>query len=189
MAEASKKARCAKIRWLVIVKHARTCLPRWMENSKLLGKDRSKRLHVEQSELTHWGWVMHICVSDLTLIDSDNGLPPGRRQAIIRTNAAIMLIRPLGTNFSEILIKILIFSFKKMRLKVSSAQWRQCVKYVCKISCCVIIIIILSKMLPLLILRPWGQNKHDYSWQMHSSVFLKIDFDLRFSEPYFHFTI
>ena len=35
-------------------------------------------------ELTHfWGWVTHICVSKLTIIASDNGLSPGRRQAII----------------------------------------------------------------------------------------------------------
>ena len=74
--------------------------------------------------LTHWGRVMHICVSDLTSIVSDNGLSPGRRQAIIRTNAGILLIRPLGTNFSEFLVEILIFSFKKMRLKVSSAKRR-----------------------------------------------------------------
>ena len=68
--------------------------------------------------------MTHICVSDLTSIGSDNGLSPGRRQAIIRTNAAILLIRPLGTNFSEFLVKIVIFSFKKMRLKVSSAKRR-----------------------------------------------------------------
>ena len=74
--------------------------------------------------LTHWGWVTHICVSDLTSIGSDNGLSPGRRHAIIRTNAGILLIRPLGTNFSEFLVEILIFSFKKMRLKVSSPKWR-----------------------------------------------------------------
>ena len=74
--------------------------------------------------LTHWGRVTHICVSDLTNIGSDNGLSPGRRQAIIRTNAGILLKRPLGTNFSEILIAILLFSFKKMRLKVSSAKRR-----------------------------------------------------------------
>ena len=74
--------------------------------------------------LTHWGWVTHICMSDLTSIGSDNGLSPGRRQAIIRTNAGILLIRPLGINFSEILIEIQIYSFKKMRLKVSSAQRR-----------------------------------------------------------------
>ena len=72
--------------------------------------------------LTHWGRVTHICVSKLTIIGSDNGLSPGRRQAIIRTNAGILLIRPFGTNFSEILIEIIIFSFKKMRLKVSSGE-------------------------------------------------------------------
>ena len=33
--------------------------------------------------LTHWGRVAHICVGDLTIIGSDNGLSPGRRQAII----------------------------------------------------------------------------------------------------------
>ena len=49
---------------------------------------------------------MHICVSKLTIIGSDNGLSPERRQAIIRTNAGILLIGPLGANFSEILIKI-----------------------------------------------------------------------------------
>ena len=74
--------------------------------------------------LTHWGRVTHICVSDLTSIGSDNGLSPDRRQAIIRTNAGILLIGPSGTNFNEILIKIHIFSFKKMSLKTSSAKRR-----------------------------------------------------------------
>ena len=60
----------------------------------------------------------------LTIIGSDNGLSPDRRQAIIWTNVEILLIGPLGTNFSEILIKILTFSFKKMRLKVSSVKRR-----------------------------------------------------------------
>ena len=64
--------------------------------------------------LTHWGQVTHICVGNLAIIGSDNGLSPGRRQAIIWTNAGISLIGPLGTNFSEILIEILTFSFKKM---------------------------------------------------------------------------
>ena len=68
--------------------------------------------------------MTHICISDLTIIGSDNGLSPGRRQAIIRTNAGILLIRPSGTNFSEILIEILIFSFKKMPLKISYAKRR-----------------------------------------------------------------
>ena len=74
--------------------------------------------------LTHWGRVTHICVNKLTIIGSDNGLSPDRRQAIIWTNAGILLIGPLGTNFSEILIEILTFSFKKMRLKVLSAKRR-----------------------------------------------------------------
>ena len=77
--------------------------------------------------LTHSGRVTHICVSKLTIIGSDNGLSPDRRQAIIWTNDGLLLIGPLGTNFSEILIEILTLSFKKMRLKMSSAKWRHLV--------------------------------------------------------------
>ena len=72
--------------------------------------------------LTHWGRVTHICVSKLTIIASDNGLSPGRRQAIIWTNDGILLIGTLGTNFNEILIEIHTFSFKKMYLKMSSGK-------------------------------------------------------------------
>ena len=68
--------------------------------------------------------MTHICVSKLTIIGSDNGLSPARRQAIIWTKAGILLIRTLGTNFSEILSEIRTFSFKKMHLKMSSAKWR-----------------------------------------------------------------
>ena len=67
---------------------------------------------------------MHICASKLTIIGSDNGLSPDWHQAIIWTNAGILLIRPLGTNFSEILVKIHIFSFKKMHLKMLCGKWR-----------------------------------------------------------------
>ena len=74
--------------------------------------------------LTHWGRRTHICVAYLTIIGSDNGLSPSRCQVIIWTNAGILLIRPLGTYFSEILITIETFSFKKMHLKISSAKWR-----------------------------------------------------------------
>ena len=74
--------------------------------------------------LTHWGRVTHICVGKLIIIGSDNGLSPGRRQAIIWTIAGIWLIRPLGTIFSEILIEIHKFSFTKMHLKMSSGKWR-----------------------------------------------------------------
>ena len=75
--------------------------------------------------LTHCGRVTHICVLKLTIIGSDNGLSPGRRQPIIWTNDGIPLIRPLETNLSEIRIKIHTFSFKKMHLKMSPRKWRQ----------------------------------------------------------------
>ena len=68
--------------------------------------------------------MTHICVSKLIIIGSDNGLSPGRRQAIIWTNAGILLIGPLGTNFNEILIEIHIISPKKIHLKMSSEKWR-----------------------------------------------------------------
>ena len=74
--------------------------------------------------LTHWGRVTHICVSELTIIGSDNGLSPGRRRAIIWNNAGLLLMEPLGTNFSEISIGIQTFSFKKMHLNMSSPKWR-----------------------------------------------------------------
>ena len=74
--------------------------------------------------LTHWGRVTHICISKLTIISSNNGLSPGRRQAIIWTNAGKLLFGPPGTNFSEILIEIHTFSFKKMHFKMSSGKWR-----------------------------------------------------------------
>ena len=45
-------------------------------------------------------------------------------KAIIWSNAGILSIGPMGTNFSEILIEIHTFSFKKMHLKMSSGKWR-----------------------------------------------------------------
>ena len=44
--------------------------------------------------------------------------------AIISTNAGILSIGPLGTNFNEVLIKIHTFSFKKIHWKMSSGKWR-----------------------------------------------------------------
>ena len=57
-----------------------------------------------------------------TIIGSNNGLLPGWCQVIIWTNAGILLIGPLGTNFSEILIEINSFSFKKMHMTTLSAK-------------------------------------------------------------------
>ena len=70
--------------------------------------------------LTDWGLVTHISVSKLTSIDSDNSLSPGRCQAIFWTDAGVLSTWNSGTNFSDILIKIPIFSFKNMHSKMSS---------------------------------------------------------------------
>ena len=72
--------------------------------------------------LSHWGRVTQLCVGKLIIIGSDNGLSPERRQATIWINAGILLIRPLGTNFSDILIEIQTFLLKKICLKMSSAK-------------------------------------------------------------------
>ena len=75
---------------------------------------------VDMCLLIHWDrGVTHICV----IIVSYKGLSPDRRQAIIWTNAAILLIRPLGTKFSEMLIEIHAFSFEQMHIKMSSLKW------------------------------------------------------------------
>ena len=92
--------------------------------SQLLSPHFKDCLHLLGKLLTHRGRVMHICVNELTIIGSDNGLSPGRRQAIIWTSVIILSVGTLGTNFSEIFIEILTFSFKKMRLKKLSAKWR-----------------------------------------------------------------
>ena len=70
--------------------------------------------------LDHWGRVKHICVSNLTIIGSDNGLSHSRRHYL--NQCRIIVNWTPRKKFSEILIKS--FSFKKMRLKMSSAKWR-----------------------------------------------------------------
>ena len=79
-----------------------------------------KRLYA--MPLIYWGRVTHLCVSKITSIGSDNGLSPGRRQAIFWTTTGILLIWPWGTNFSETFIEIHTFLFKKIYLKLSSAK-------------------------------------------------------------------
>ena len=84
----------------------------WML-TKIFGNIR----HSAAMSLTHWGQVTHICVGTNTNIGSDNGLSPGRRQAIIWTNAGILLIGPLRTNLSWILSEIHTFHSRKCILK------------------------------------------------------------------------
>ena len=77
------------------------------------------------------GPMTHIDVSKLTIIGSDSGSSPGRRQVIIWTNTGILMIEPLGTNFSEILIEIW-----KRRLEngglLSRPQCYNCPNTVCR---------------------------------------------------------
>ena len=88
------------------------------------GKGRAFVYGIDHDFLTHWGWVTHTCVGNLTIIGSDDGLSPGRHQAIIWTNAGILFIRPPGASFSEIFIEIHTFSLTKMHLKMSSGKFR-----------------------------------------------------------------
>ena len=59
-----------------------------------------KQLHERTSFLlTHWGQVTHICVHNLSINGSNNSLSPGRHQAIVWTNAGILLIGPFYRNW------------------------------------------------------------------------------------------
>ena len=65
-------------------------------------------------------------LSDAYMLQESNHhwLALGRCQAIIWTNAVILLTGPLGMNYSEILIKIYTFSFQKMHFKMWSGKGR-----------------------------------------------------------------
>ena len=95
---------------------------------------------IMSNALSHWGRVTHMCGSKLTIIGSDKGLLPGWRQAIIWTNTRILLVGPLGTNFSEILNDIDTLLLRKMHLKkvvwkmATILSWPQYVKYINPIS-------------------------------------------------------
>ena len=56
-----------------------------------------------------WCRVAHKCVSKLTIIDLDNGLAPGRRQAIIWTNIGILSMGLLGPNLRQIVFEFQLF--------------------------------------------------------------------------------
>ena len=101
--------------WAITLLYICVIGPQWCN---LMSKKSPKLL------LTHWVHVTHICVSNLTIIDSDNGLSTDWQNAIIWTNAWILLIGPLWRKFNGILIEIHIFPFKKMHLKMLSAKWQ-----------------------------------------------------------------
>ena len=124
------------------------------------------------------------------------------RQAIIWTNAGILLIGPLGTNFSEILIKIYTFSLKKMHLKMSPAKWRP---FCLSLNVSMLIIFIITDIMLIITflylmhwrynfdgLTHWGQYKMAnilqttfsnafcwlkslvFWWKFHWSLFLRV---------------
>ena len=59
-----------------------------------------------------------------SLVQIDNGLSPGRCQAIIGNNAGILLIGSLGIKSNETLFEMHKFSFKKIHSKMSSGKRR-----------------------------------------------------------------
>ena len=74
---------------------------------------------ISETHLTHLPQCRTYASVTWVSIGSDNVLSPDRRQAIMRTNAGILLIGPSGTRFSEIQIKIQKFSFMKVHFKMS----------------------------------------------------------------------
>ena len=87
------------------------------------------RFHLQASHLqigdinllTHWGRVMHICMSKLNIIGSDNGLSPARYQAIIWTNDVLLSPRPYGMKFY---LKFKGFHSRKYIWKCRLRKWR-----------------------------------------------------------------
>ena len=100
--------------------------PKSYNLTSLVYERKSICSYMKSGENDHsvWGRVTHICGSDLSIIGSDNGLSPGWRQAITWTNAGILLLGSLRTNFNEIFIEIHMISVKKIHLKMSSGKWR-----------------------------------------------------------------
>ena len=79
--------------------------------------------------LTHWGRVTYICVGNLTIIGSDNGLSPGRRQAIICTNPGIYVNWTLRQNNRNANILIQENALENVVSEMASILSRpQCVK-------------------------------------------------------------
>ena len=87
-----------------------------------MGECKRKKYGLLAVELTHLPLCRIYASVNWVSIGSGNGLSPVRRQAITRTNAGLLSIGLMATNFSEIWMGILSFSFKKMHLKMSSAR-------------------------------------------------------------------
>ena len=96
------------------------------DDRKISGAHRVSNVWIRGSKcygLSDWGLVAHIFFGNLTIIGSDNGLSPDRRQAITWASAEISFMGPLK-KLQWNLKKNHTFSFKRMRLKTSSANRR-----------------------------------------------------------------
>ena len=95
----------------------------WVNNREA-GDLRRHRGHYGVSVMKVYILVNSFRPSNAYMCQEGSPSLPVQCQAIIWTNARLLLIGTLGTNFNEISIKIYTFSFKKMHLKMS-AKWRQ----------------------------------------------------------------
>ena len=114
------KQRLKNIHWTYYHVHSRKCLRKY----HLLKKHRSVEVSMRWCILTHRPLVPHICVIEL-------GQHWFRLWLIAYSTPRYYLnqcwiIRPLGTNFNETLIKIQNFSFTKTHLKRSSGNGGHC---------------------------------------------------------------
>ena len=74
---------------------------------------------------THWGWVMHVCVSKLNINGSDNGLAPTMWQTIHYLNQWWNVVNWTLRNKLQWNFKWNPYIFiQEMYLNVSSAKWR-----------------------------------------------------------------
>ena len=148
--------------------------------NKWLTQFESYQVHISfqaSACLIHWGWVTHICISNLTIIGSDNALSPCWRQAIIWAIAGVLLIGPLGTNFSEI-------SNRNLYIFIQGNGFEN---IVCKMPS------ILSLPQCVNSLRPgdaiwWGTSHHWFSWWLvwllSAKLFPEPTLDLLSTGPY-----
>ena len=86
----------------------------WQNGNKWKRRFRAFMVNMNKRQQVMQCIPWNICYVEIyVIVGSDNSLLPGRRQAILWINAGILLIGSLETNFSEILIEIYIFLFRK----------------------------------------------------------------------------
>ena len=98
---------------------------RWIPGGSCGYTSGTKRKHFAglSSPWPCWQWLqLKTSCGSPQCIGSDNGLSPDRRRVIIWTNAGIMLIGILGTNFNEIVSEIQTFFSRKCILKCCLAN-------------------------------------------------------------------